>query len=147
VAILDADKEGYLRSATALIQTIGRAARNINGRVVMYADRVTASMRRAIDETNRRREIQAAYNEKHGITPETVKKAVREVLAHTHPVVRDQPMLPENPAALPRKELDAWIERIQKEMTQAARDLEFERATELRDILFELRGVAAGKKA
>jgi excinuclease ABC subunit B len=147
VAILDADKEGYLRSPTALIQTIGRAARNINGRVVMYADRVTASMRRAIDETNRRREIQAAYNEKHGITPETVKKAVREVLAHTHPVVRDQPMLPENPAALPRKELDAWIERIQKEMTQAARDLEFERAAELRDILFELRGVAAGKKA
>ncbi len=146
VAILDADKEGYLRSETALIQTVGRAARNLNGRVVMYADTVTGSMRRAIDETARRREIQAAFNEKHGITPETVKKAVRDVLAATRPVVEEAAVLPDRPESLSRKELDAWIARIQKEMTQAARNLEFERAAELRDILFELRRAASERE-
>jgi len=140
VAILDADKEGYLRSETALIQTMGRAARNVNGRVVMYADTVTASMRRAIDETNRRRAIQAEFNAEHDITPESVRKAVRDLLAVTHPVAAEQTELPEDPGALSKKELADWIKRIEKEMKQAARDLEYERAAELRDVLFELRG-------
>ncbi|HCJ09729.1 MAG TPA: excinuclease ABC subunit B [Clostridiales bacterium] len=139
VAILDADKEGYLRSETALIQTIGRAARNVNGRVIMYADTVTGSMRRAIDETERRRAIQAEFNREHGITPESVRKAVRDLLAATHPVVKEPAELPEDPRSLSRKELAEWVERIEKEMKKAARDLEYERAAQLRDLLFELR--------
>jgi len=146
VAILDADKEGFLRSETSLIQTVGRAARNVNGHVVMYAENVTGSMRRAIDVTNRRREIQAAFNAKHGVTPETVKKAVRDLLAATHPVVAEQLTLPEQPDKLSKKELAAWIERLHKDMTKAAKDLEFERAAQLRDILFELRGAMAEKR-
>jgi len=145
VAILDADKEGYLRSETSLIQTVGRAARNVNGRVVMYADTITGSMRKAIDETNRRRELQAAFNEKHRITPETVKKAIRDLLAATRPVVDRQAVLPENPKEMSRKELQAWIDRLHKDMTRAAKDLEFERAAELRDVLFELRAAMAEK--
>jgi excinuclease ABC subunit B len=146
VAILDADKAGYLRSATALIQTMGRAARNVNGRVVMYADTMTGSMRQAIDETDRRREIQAAFNETHGITPETVKKAVRDLLATSHPVVTKATELPANLRALSPKQLQTWLVRIQKDMTRAARDLEFERAAGLRDVLFELRAAMAAKK-
>ncbi len=146
VAILDADKAGYLRSATALIQTMGRAARNVNGRVVMYADTMTGSMRQAIDETDRRREIQAAFNETHGITPETVKKAVRDLLATSRPVVTKATELPANLHALSPKQLQTWLVRIQKDMTRAARDLEFERAASLRDILFELRAAMAAKK-
>jgi excinuclease ABC subunit B len=145
VAILDADKEGYLRSETSLIQTVGRAARNVNGRVVMYADTITGSMRKAIDETNRRRELQAAFNEKHRITPETVKKAIRDLLAATRPVVDRQAVLPENPKEMSRRELQAWIDRLHKDMTRAAKDLEFERAAELRDVLFELRAAMAEK--
>ncbi len=143
VAILDADKEGYLRSETALIQTIGRAARNVNGRVIMYADTVTGSMRRAIDETERRRAIQAEFNREHGITPESVRKAVRDLLAATHPVVKEPAELPEDPRSLSRKELAEWVERIEKEMKKAARDLEYERAAQLRDLLFELRAAQA----
>ncbi len=139
VAILDADKEGYLRSGTALIQTVGRAARNVNGRVVMYADTITDSMRKALDETNRRREIQSEFNERHGVTPTTIKKAVRDLLAATRPVVTQATALPENVEKLSRKELTAWIERIKKDMTRAAKDLEFERAAQLRDVLFELK--------
>lgn len=146
VAILDADKEGFLRSETSLIQTVGRAARNVNGRVVMYAENVTGSMRRAIDVTNRRREIQAAFNAKHGVTPETVKKAVRDLLAATHPVAAEQLTLPEQPDKLSKKELAAWIERLHKDMTKAAKDLEFERAAQLRDILFELRAEMAERR-
>ncbi|MCL6580808.1 MAG: excinuclease ABC subunit UvrB [Firmicutes bacterium] len=144
VAILDADKEGYLRSETALIQTIGRAARNVNGRVVMYADTVTPSMRRAIDETNRRRAIQARFNEEHGVTPETVRKAVRDLIAATRPVPEEaRDVLPRDVSALSRKELEEWTERIHREMTRAAKNLEFERAAELRDVLFELRRALA----
>jgi excinuclease ABC subunit B len=143
VAILDADKEGYLRSGTALIQTVGRAARNVNGRVVMYADTITDSMRKALDETNRRREIQAEFNERHGVTPTTVKKAVRDLLAATRPVVTRATALPENVEKLSRKELTAWVERIKKDMTRAAKDLEFERAAQLRDVLFELKAQEA----
>jgi len=143
VVILDADKEGFLRSGTALIQTVGRAARNVNGRVVMYADTITSSMRRALDETDRRREIQAEFNERHGITPTTIKKAVRDLLAATRPVVTQATALPENVEKLSRKELTAWIERIKKDMTRAAKDLEFERAAQLRDVLFELKAQEA----
>ena len=144
VAILDADKEGYLRSETALIQTIGRAARNVNGRVIMYADTVTSSMRRAIDETNRRRAIQARFNEEHGVTPETVRKAVRDLIAATRPVPEEaRDVLPRDVSSLSRKELEEWTERIHREMTRAAKNLEFERAAELRDVLFELRRALA----
>jgi excinuclease ABC subunit B len=145
VAILDADKEGYLRSATALIQTTGRAARNVNGRVVMYADTITASMRKALDETSRRREIQAEFNTRHGITPATVVKAVRDLLAASRPVVTQATALPENVEKLTRKELSAWIDRIKKDMTRAAKDLEFERAAELRDVLLALKAQEMGR--
>ncbi|HCW51404.1 MAG TPA: excinuclease ABC subunit B, partial [Clostridiales bacterium] len=143
VAILDADKEGYLRSETALIQTIGRAARNVNGRVIMYADTVTGSMRRAIDETERRRAIQAKFNREHGITPETVRKAVRDLIQATHPVSEEPLGLPDRIDELSPKELEVWIERVRKDMEQAARELEFERAAQLRDLLFELRAAQA----
>jgi excinuclease ABC subunit B len=146
VAILDADKEGYLRSETALIQTIGRAARNVNGRVIMYADTLTRSMRRAIDETDRRRAIQAEFNRGHGITPETVRKAVRDLIQATHPVSEEPTDLPDRVDELSPKELEVWIERVRKDMEKAARDLEFERAAELRDIYFDLQAAAAGKR-
>src|SRR5690625_2214909 len=136
VAILDADKEGFLRSERSLIQTMGRAARNENGQVIMYADRVTDSMQFAIDETNRRREIQHAHNEKYGITPTTIKKDVRELIRAT--VVADDEEAYEinevtKVAKLPRKEQEIVIEQMEEEMKTAAKQLNFERATELRD--------------
>ncbi len=141
VAILDADKEGFLRAERSLIQTIGRAARNVNGRVIMYADHITDSMRAAIDETNRRRRLQMAFNSKHGITPATIRKKVHQVLEATRTVadalpadVRPESVRSLTPAA--RREL---LARLEKEMKQAARDLEFERAASLRDLIFELR--------
>lgn len=141
VAILDADKEGFLRSDRALIQTMGRAARNENGRVIMYADRMTDSMTRAIDETERRREKQQAYNEKHGITPTTIKKEVRDVIRAT--MAAEDPAKYEGEAPsyskMTKKEIEKLIENMEKEMKQAARDLNFEKAAELRDIVIQLK--------
>ncbi len=144
VAILDADKEGFLRSETSLIQTIGRAARNVNGRVVMYADTITDSMRRAIDETNRRRRIQMEHNEKHGITPETVQKAVRDIVQQTR-AAEEQARYDEAEAlraevrSMSPSELAQRIKELEAEMYAAAEELLFERAAELRDEVKELR--------
>ncbi|WP_338818863.1 UvrABC system protein B [Moorella thermoacetica] len=144
VAILDADKEGFLRSERSLIQTIGRAARNAEGQVIMYADTITDSMRRAIDETNRRRQIQMEYNRRHGITPRTVSKPVREVIEATR--AAEEPARYETAgegarkkAKLSKRELKALISQLEKEMRAAAKRLEFERAAELRDAILELR--------
>ena len=134
VAILDADKEGFLRSETSLVQTIGRAARNVDGRVIMYADVMTDSMMKAISETNRRRALQEAYNEAHGITPQTVRNAVREVLEITKQVEESAP------AALTEDERAALMRQVEDEMLSAAKGLEFEKAARLRDQLLELRG-------
>ncbi len=142
VAILDADKEGFLRTETSLIQTVGRAARNVNGRVIMYADEISPAMQTAIDETNRRRKIQKEYNEANGITPESVKKAVREVTRATRREdVSDtvSVLKRRKPSEMTKKELDSFLNGLQKEMRQAAKDLQFERAAELRDIIFEYR--------
>jgi excinuclease ABC subunit B len=133
VAILDADKEGFLRSETSLIQTIGRAARNVNGHVIMYADTITGSMRGAIDETNRRREIQMRYNKEHGITPESVKKKVADVIEIGKKVK------PENDKKLSRLEREKLIEKLTAEMRDAAKRLEFEQAAFIRDRIKELR--------
>jgi excinuclease ABC subunit B len=130
VAILDADKEGYLRSRTALIQTIGRAARNIDGRVILYADRMTKSMRAALDETDRRRAKQAAYNKEHGITPQGIRKAIAETMSTTDVVLPDPEMF----------EVD--VKKLEKEMLKAAEKLDFERAASLRD---QLRKVEAAR--
>ncbi|RIN53492.1 excinuclease ABC subunit UvrB [Staphylococcus simulans] len=140
VVILDADKEGFLRSNRSLIQTIGRAARNEHGEVIMYADKITDSMQYAIDETERRRKIQQAYNEEHGITPKTIRKKIHDVISAT--VETDEENEKEQkvvPKKLTKKEHEKTIENIEKEMKQAAKDLDFERATELRDMLFELK--------
>ncbi len=143
VTILDADKEGFLRSERSLIQTMGRAARNENGEVIMYADKITDSMRVAIDETNRRREIQMEYNEKHGITPKTIKKEVRDVIRATM-VAEDEEQTYEPKTKsfrkMPKKEKEKILQNMEKEMRQAAKALDFERAAELRDIMFELKG-------
>jgi excinuclease ABC subunit B len=140
VAILDADKEGFLRNERSLIQTIGRAARNAEGRVIMYADRITESMAAAIRETERRRSIQIAYNEKHGITPQTVKKAVREVIEATRVAEEKAEYLPHADfKKMPKKDRLAVIERMEEEMKEAARNLMFERAAELRDLILELK--------
>ncbi len=139
VAILDADKEGFLRSETSLIQTIGRAARNAEGRVVMYADIMTDSMRKAISETNRRRAIQQAYNEEHGITPQSVRNSVHQVLEITKKVEETAP------APLTEEERDALAKAIEEQMLSAARELDFERAAKLRDQLLEMRGEAPQK--
>jgi len=141
VAILDADKEGFLRSETSLIQTIGRAARNVNGQVILYADNITRSMQRAIDETNRRRRVQMEYNEKHGITPQTIVKAVREVVraekvAEKRAEYSVRPALPEN--ATP-EDIHTVIAELEKEMKAAAKALEFERAAEIRDEIYRLK--------
>lgn len=140
VAILDADKEGFLRSERSLIQTIGRAARNANGQVIMYADRMTDSMEKAISETKRRREIQEEYNLKHGITPKTIQKDIRDVIRATHAAEEAEEY---KPAAsfgkLSKKERDRMIADMEKEMKAAAKALDFERAAELRDLLFELK--------
>ena len=139
VAILDADKEGFLRSETSLIQTIGRAARNSEGHVVMYADVMTDSMRNAIEETNRRREIQKAYNKEHGITPTTIKKAVRDLIAVSKAVAETEVKLKKDPESMSKKELKNLISQLEKQMRQAAADLNFEQAAELRDKMIELR--------
>ncbi len=139
VAILDADKEGFLRSETSLIQTIGRAARNSNGHVIMYADVMTDSMRNAIEETNRRREIQEAYNEEHGITPTTIKKAVRDLIAVSKAVAETEVKLKKDPESMSKEELKNLISQLEKQMRQAAADLNFEQAAELRDKMIELK--------
>ena len=139
VAILDADKEGFLRSGTSLIQTIGRAARNAEGHVVMYADMITDSMRMAIEETNRRRAIQQKYNEEHGITPQTIKKAVRELISISKKVAKEEMRFEKDPESMDRKELEKLIAEIQKKMQRAAADLDFESAAELRDKMIELK--------
>ena len=139
VAILDADKEGFLRSATSLIQTIGRAARNAEGHVIMYADTITDSMREALDETNRRREIQMKYNEKHGITPQTIKKAVRDLISISKVIAKEEVRFEKDPESMTKKELEKLIGDIQKKMQKAAADLNFEAAAELRDKMIELK--------
>ncbi|ASJ56054.1 excinuclease ABC subunit B [Brevibacillus formosus] len=140
VAILDADKEGFLRNERSLIQTIGRAARNSEGRVIMYADKMTDSMTSAIRETERRRAIQVAYNEKNGITPQTVKKSVREVIEATKVAEEKADYLPHADfKKMPKKDRVAVIERMEEEMKEAARNLMFERAAELRDLILELK--------
>src|SRR5262249_45559031 len=138
VAVLDADKEGFLRSGTALIQTIGRAARNVNAEVILYADKVTDSMQRAIEETRRRRDLQLAYNAKHGITPETVRSAIQtgieeEIAAHK---------IAQEAAGLPAEDYvtEEYLEELHGEMLAAAANLEFERAAELRDRIAKLKG-------
>lgn len=139
VAILDADKEGFLRSATSLIQTIGRAARNAEGHVVMYADTITESMQIALTETNRRREIQMKYNEEHGITPQTIKKAVRDLIAISKVIAKEEMRFEKDPESMSRKELEKLIADVQKKMQKAAADLNFEAAAELRDKMIELK--------
>lgn len=139
VAILDADKEGFLRSEISLVQTIGRAARNAEGHVIMYADTVTDSMRKAIDETNRRRGIQMKYNEEHGITPQTIKKAVREVMRISKKVEANGFDLEKDIESMNRKELEVVVKKIQKKMNQAAADLNFEEAAALRDQMLEIK--------
>ena len=139
VAILDADKEGFLRSETSLIQTIGRAARNSEGHVIMYADTVTDSMRMAIDETNRRREIQEAYNKEHGITPKTIHKAVRDLIRISKEVAQEEVRFEKDPESMSAAELEKLIGDIQKKMKKAAADLNFEAAAMLRDQMIELK--------
>lgn len=139
VAILDADKEGFLRSETSLIQTIGRAARNSDGHVIMYADKITDSMRVAIDETERRRAIQQEYNEAHGITPTTIKKSVRDLIAISKKVAQEELNFAKTPESMNRGELEKLIKEVEKKMKAAAADLNFEAAAELRDRMVELR--------
>ena len=139
VVILDADKEGFLRSETSLIQTIGRAARNSEGHVLMYADNMTDSMHRAIDETERRRTIQEAYNKEHGITPTTIKKAVRDLIAVSKAVAETEMKLEKDPESMNRKELTKLIAKVEKQMRAAAAELNFEQAAELRDKMIELK--------
>ena len=139
VAILDADKEGFLRSAVSLIQTIGRAARNAQGHVIMYGDTVTDSMRIAIDETMRRREIQEKYNEEHGITPQTIKKAVRDLISISKEVAKEEKQLEKDPESMSRAELEKLIGEVQKQMKKAASELDFETAAQLRDQMISLK--------
>lgn len=140
VVILDADKEGFLRSERSLIQTMGRAARNDKGHVIMYADRITDSMKVAIDETERRREIQIAYNEKHGIVPKTINKEIHDVISATVETDEtNEDQRKEVPKKMTKKEREKTIENVEKEMKEAAKALDFERTTELRDLLFELK--------
>ena len=140
VAILDADKEGFLRSETSLIQTIGRAARHANGKVIMYADNVTKSMNRAISETARRRQIQEAYNEEHGITPTTVKKKIRDLIIATKNPEKEKGILTEkDPESMSKEELEKTIKKVEKDMKKAATELQFEKAAELRDVLIKLK--------
>ncbi len=138
VVILDADKEGFLRSERSLIQTIGRAARNANGKVIMYADRMTDSMKKAIDETNRRREIQQAYNEKNGITPTTIKKAIQDAI-HGKETKEMAAKYMSKKAKTGKKEKELLLEQLEKEMREAAKVLDFERAAELRDIILDIK--------
>ena len=139
VAILDADKEGFLRSETSLIQTIGRAARNADGRVIMYADNITDSMDKAISETNRRREIQDAYNKEHGITPQTIKKAVRELISISKKADKPSGDIEKDLESMSLDELKAVEKKVTKKMRVAAAELNFELAAEYRDKLVEIR--------
>ena len=139
VAILDADKEGFLRSEVSLIQTIGRAARNSEGHVIMYADTITDSMRLAIDETNRRRAIQEAYNQEHGITPKTIQKSVRELISISREIAQEELRFEKDPESMSKKELEKLIADIDKKMKKAAAELNFELAAELRDKMIELK--------
>lgn len=139
VAILDADKEGFLRSETSLIQTVGRAARNSEGHVIMYADKITDSMRAAIDETARRRELQQKYNEAHGITPKTIQKAVRDLISISKKVAAEELNFAKDPESMNRKELEKLIAQVKKKMESAAADLNFEAAAELRDQMMHLK--------
>ena len=139
IAILDADKEGFLRSETSLIQTIGRAARNVDGHVIMYADTITDSMRRAIDETERRRAIQMKYNEEHGITPQTIKKAVRDLISISKKVAVEELRMEKDPESMSKEELEKLIRDVSKQMRKAAAELNFEAAAELRDKMIELK--------
>ena len=151
VAILDADKEGFLRSESSLIQTIGRAARHIEGKVIMYADNMTRSMKAAIDETNRRREIQQKYNEEHGIEPKSIIKSIRDITERVKAMMEDDMEVPAgvvevDMTALPPDKLHKMIKELEAEMKKAAQSLEFEKAAALRDQIFELRGALAEKK-
>lgn len=139
VAILDADKEGFLRSETSLIQTIGRAARNADGHVLMYADQMTDSMRVAIDETNRRRAIQKKYNEEHGITPQTIKKAVQDLISISKVIAAEEMKFEKDPESMSKEELTKLVAKVEKQMRKAAADLNFEAAAELRDQMVELK--------
>ena len=139
ITILDADKEGFLRSDTSLIQTIGRAARNVHGKVIMYADRITDSMRRAIDETDRRRAVQEAYNTEHGITPTSIQKKVKELIQTTKVAESPVPYTAKEIKKLSKKETLALVSKLEKDMRTAAKALEYERAAELRDMIFEIR--------
>lgn len=139
IAILDADKEGFLRSERSLVQTIGRAARNENGKVIMYADRITDSMRKAMDETKRRREVQKQYNREHGITPKTIIKKVRDLISITTPVENDNQSPVDKIASLSREEKSAVLDGMELEMRTAAKELDFEKAANLRDVILELR--------
>ena len=139
VAILDADKEGFLRSETSLIQTIGRAARNSEDHVIMYADTITDSMRLALDETERRRAIQMAYNEEHGITPKTIRKSVRDLISISKKVAREEMQLKKDPESMSKKELEKLIQDVEKKMKKAAAELNFEAAAQLRDQMVELK--------
>ena len=141
VAILDADKEGFLRSETSLIQTIGRAARNSEGHVIMYADKMTDSMRVAIGETNRRRQIQQAYNDEHGITPTTIKKAVRDLIAISKAVADHDEKFKKDPESMDEKELNKLVKELEKKMRQAAVELNFEEAASLRDRMIEIKKI------
>ena len=143
VAILDADKEGFLRSETSLIQTIGRAARNSEGHVVMYADTMTDSMRLAIQETERRRTVQMAYNEEHGITPKTIQKSVRDLISISKKVAAEEIRMEKDPESMSRKELEKLAKDIEKQMKKAAAELNFEAAAELRDKMIELKKMMA----
>ena len=139
VAILDADKEGFLRSETSLIQTIGRAARNAEGHALMYADHMTDSMRVAIDETNRRRAIQQAYNEAHGITPQTIQKAVQDLISISKVIAKEEMKFEKDPESMSREELEKLVAKVEKQMRKAAADLNFEAAAELRDQMVDLK--------
>ncbi len=141
VAILDADKEGFLRSETSLIQTIGRAARNADGHVIMYADTITDSMRAALSETERRRKIQQAYNEEHGITPQTIRKAVRDLISISRTIETEEVKFEKDPESMDSKELEKLIAEVQKKMKKAAAELDFEKAAKLRDEMIKLKTV------
>ncbi len=139
VAILDADKEGFLRSSVSLIQTIGRAARNAEGHVIMYADEITDSMKEAIDETMRRRELQQAYNEEHGITPQTIRKAVRDQISISKEIAKEELQMDKDPESMNREELEKLVDKVEKKMKKAAAELDFESAAELRDKMIQLK--------
>ena len=141
LAAYKSDKEGFLRSETSLIQTIGRAARNSEGHVIMYADTMTDSMKNAIAETERRRRVQQAYNEAHGITPQTIQKSVRELIAVSKKVAAEELNFEKDPESMSRKELEKLIADIQKKMQKAATELNFEAAAEYRDKMITLKNM------